>query len=384
MPDIGHEETDKILARMERKVRKVYGQAYSEMSQKAQEYFKWYEKEDARRREMVATGALTAAEYRQWRLSHFLSGKRWWKFSSTLAEDLLNANQIAASIINGYLPEVYAVNMNWSTYQIEKTTLIDTSFVLYDRPTVERLLRDGPDLLPWQATVSKPEDIRYNRKKLNSAVTQGIIQGESIPEIADRLARTTGMTARNAITNARTMTTSAENGGRMDSYDRAQKLGIMTDRQWLATLDFRTRHEHRVLDRQIAKMGEPFMVEGEEIYFPGDPKAAPHLVYNCRCTLRAIVLGYEYDEYSHNGKLGNMSYEDWKADRGQSPQSRMAKNRARDEKQFEEYKELLKGQRGAMPRKFADFQQMKYTDPEGWGKVLQRTREARKGANNGL
>jgi hypothetical protein len=114
------------------------------------------------------------------------------------------------------------------------------------------------------------------------------------------------------------MTTSAQNGGRIDSYKRAESMGIKILQQWMATLDSRTRHEHRQLDGQKRKVGEPFEVEGEKIFFPGDPAAEPYLTYNCRCTLVGEVEGVDYnlsDKSQRDNKLGDMTYEEWKEEK---------------------------------------------------------------------
>lgn len=50
--------------------------------------------------------------------------------------------------------------------------------------------------------------------------------------------------------------------------------------------------------------------------YPGDLKGAPSEVYNCRCTTVGHVKGYEKyhvrGKYG-NGKLGDESYDEWKA-----------------------------------------------------------------------
>ena len=85
---------------------------------------------------------------------------------------------------------------------------------------------------------------------------------------------------------------------------------------WLATLDGRTRHEHRQLDGQTVTVGDPFKIDGEEIRFPGDPFAPGYLVWNCRCTLVAQLEGFETDPddmgLRYDDRLAGMSYEDWK------------------------------------------------------------------------
>lgn len=54
-----------------------------------------------------------------------------------------------------------------------------------------------------------------------------------------------------AIRTARTAVTGAQNAGRLDSYYAAEKMGIKCRKQWMATLDGRTRHSHAMLDGEI-------------------------------------------------------------------------------------------------------------------------------------
>lgn len=318
-PDPAHKETDKILRDMEKRLDELYKQAYREARQTADDFMKQFREMDKKKRQQVKDGELDKAEYERWRRTQVFQGNRYHQMADTLAADMAHTNQIAASVINGYLPEVYAVNHNYGTYEIEKGSRINTQYTMYDRQTVERLIRDNPDLLPRKAAVNVPKDQLWNKKHINSAVTQGILQGEAIDKIAQRLAATvTDMSHTSAIRNARTMTTSAQNGGRIDSYKRAESMGIKILQQWMATLDSRTRHEHRQLDGQKRKVGEAFEVEGEKIFFPGDPAAEPYLTYNCRCTLIGEVEGVDYnlsDKSQRDNKLGDMTYEEWKEEK---------------------------------------------------------------------
>ena len=318
-PDPAHKETDKILRDMEKRLDEVYKQAYREARQTADVFMKQFREMDKKKRQQVKDGELDKAEYERWRRTQVFQGNRYHQMADTLAADMTHTNQIAASVINGYLPEVYAVNHNYGTYEIEKGSRINTQYTMYDKQTVERLIRDNPDLLPRKAAVNVPKDQLWNKKHINSAITQGILQGESIDKISQRLAATvTDMSHTSAIRNARTMTTSAQNGGRIDSYKRAEGMGIKMLQVWMATLDSRTRHEHRQLDGQKRKVGEAFEVEGEKIFFPGDPAADPALVYNCRCTLVGEVEGVDYnlsDKSQRDNKLGDMTYEEWKEEK---------------------------------------------------------------------
>lgn len=319
--DEAHVQTDKEIAKIERKLRTLYERASKEAQAKADRFFKQFERIDAVKRDLLAKGKISKEEYIEWRKnkSGMFTGY-YLPLVNSLAADMTNSNQIAASIVNGHLPDVYANNFNHATYQIEHDTQLDTSFTLYDRQTVERLVRDNPDVIPIKPRVDIPKDRLWNKQKINGEITQGILQGDSIPDIVKRLHKVADMNNVAAVRTARTATTAAENGGRVDSYKRAQDMGIKLRQQWLATLDGRTRDSHRALD------GESIPVAKDKWHpakfsngcrFPGDPQGPGHEIYNCRCTLIADLVGVDQGRIDDLGirnhrKLGSMSYDEWK------------------------------------------------------------------------
>lgn len=320
--DPAHRETDRLLEELEKRLTEEYTAAMHEVQDKMADYLRRFELKDRTWRRWVKEGRKTEAEYRKWRIGQMAIGERWDEMRRTIAEDMHNVNQIARGMIDETRMDAYAINHNWGTYEAEHGAQVDTSYTLYDRDTVARLVRDDPDILPapgkaTEARIQAGLEERWNRQQIQSVMTQSILQGESIPQIATRLAEAVGDANRKAaIRNARTMTTAAENAGRVDAYKRAQGMGIKMRQQWMATLDGRTRHEHRLLDGQIVDVGKPFKVEGEEIRYPGDPTAAAYLVYNCRCTVIGAIDGHEQDlsniKGRHNARLGGMSYAEWK------------------------------------------------------------------------
>ena len=78
--------------------------------------------------------------------------------------------------------------------------------------------------------------------------------------------------------------TSAQNAGRQAVYDKAKSMGLNLQKEWLATLDGRTRHDHGMADGQRAPLDGKFTVGGYKMKYPGDMSAPGWLVYNCRCT----------------------------------------------------------------------------------------------------
>jgi uncharacterized protein with gpF-like domain len=286
-----------------------------------------------------------------------------------MAMDLVNADKIAARIIYDYMPEVYSINGNWQTYVIEHEVQVNTSFELYDHATIERLLRDKPDLLP-QPQVDIPKDLRWNKEHLQSAVTQSILQGESVDQLSDRLAAVTDMNQTSAVRNAKTMTTSAQNGGRNDALLRAEEMGIKSKKLWIATLDFHTRPSHRALDGVSVPLGEKF---DNGLEFPGDPHGAPAEVYNCRCTMSSVFPDQGINPDRHS-RLGDMSYDEWKAAHGDEPEFKAARNANRDMDMHKEYRSLL-GKK--CPKNFRDFQDLKYNQPDKWRQMVSDARKAR-------
>ena len=312
--DAGRAEADKLLAECERRVYLAYEEAAVEMKRKANEYLKDFVKEDNRRRKLVEDGEMDADDYKRWRLSHIAQGRRWFQFAAVLAADLANTNEYAAGIINGYMPDVFAIGANYGLYQGELSGGIDTSFTLYDRETVMRLIGEEPELLPIEAKLNRAESMQWDTKQLASTMTQAIMQGERIENIAERLVATVaGMDEKTAIRNARTAFTSAENGGRYNSYRRLSGAGVNLTIEWCATLDGRTRHTHRLLDGIRRRVDQPFEVDGQKILYAGDPNAPQGLVWNCRCTMLCFVEGFEVSRtLKESTRPDNMSYRDWK------------------------------------------------------------------------
>ena len=309
--DAGQKQVDKQLEKMERQIDRVYSQASSEVQAKLDDYMRRFEVKDEIKRDLLAKGEITEAEYKQWRTGQILIGQRWEEMQTVLATDYTKANLISASIINDHTPEAYAIGMNYGTFQVEVGSLLNTSFTLYDRYTVERLMRSKPDLLP-KAKIDIPKDLRWNKQKINSAITQGVLQGEDIRKVSKRLQSVTDMNRHSAVRNARTMMTSAENGGRFDSYIRADDMGISMEKQWLASLDGRTRHSHAAQDGEHVPIREEFT---NGLMFPADPDGDPREVYNCRCTMVAVLEetdpSVNPNEVERNSKLEDMDYEGW-------------------------------------------------------------------------
>lgn len=325
MADYGHRETDKRLEVMEKRISKVYADTLEEAKTKLTAVLKEFQEEDKKRAQLVADGKLKQRAYVAWRQEFLGKAKHLQDMIDVLTEDFTNADKIAMKIVSGEAAGVYALNANYAAYEIEQKAGINLSWTLYDHSTVERLISEEPDLLPLPS-VNIPLDQQWNKKHITAAINRGILLGDPIPDIAQRLLNVANMDLNAAIRSARTATTAAECAGRINTYKYAESLGIEMQQEWVATLDDRTRHEHRILDGQRVDIGEAFEVDGATIRYPGDPQAPGYLVYNCRCTLVSAVKGIDQSGAARRSKLGNVSYEDWKAGKDKKSVDNSAKS----------------------------------------------------------
>ena len=327
MADTGRRMTDAEFRRLRAKIKGVYQQAYEDIYKKNLDFVKRHERREAQYRQMMDEGKITKTDFDMWMRGQVFQGKQWEAKRKQMEATLLNADQMAMDMINGSRVRVFADNANFIGYELEQHGRVDTSFGLYDINSVKRLLMEEPDLLPPRS-VGKDESYKWYNKQIQGAVTQGIIQGEKLTDIAKRIGQLTGERCMNAmLRNARTMHTGAENAGRIEGMHQAQRLGIEVQKKWLATLDGHTRDAHRDLDGQVRDVDDPFESPLGKIMFPGDPSAFPGNVWNCRCTLT-----YVYPKYpdSMAQRLDNitgeviddMTYREWEhwKETGEKPQ----------------------------------------------------------------
>lgn len=308
--DIAYKRTDVMLSDVEKRIQKVYKQAAKETEQKVKDYYAKYQTKYSAKLKQLKSGKISNAEFVEWNKGQIMIGRRWEGLRDTIAIDLTNSNKLAASIINGHLPDVYALNHNYGTFEVEKGSKVNTSYTLYNRQAVERLIRDDPNLLPHPGVKTK-KDIRWNKSNFNSGILQGILQGESIDKIAKRVALGTSKKDMSiAIRNARTAFTGAQNAGRYDSYKRAAEMGIKIMKQWSAALDSHTRDTHKELNGEEVPYNEEF---SNGLMYPGDPDGEPAEVYNCRCAMIADIDENlsKVDPDTINPDLADMSFDEW-------------------------------------------------------------------------
>lgn len=297
MADAAREWTDRRLLEMEAHLRSIYKQAQAELTQKWNDYMA---RGESRLNNLYASylsappdqKAAALQAYKDAMQSYTLKNKWYRDMVDETTLRLANVNQIAASYINGQIPEIYGKNYNF----IEPDALATgIKWTLRDEYTIRRLVEET---FP-ERQVNYAKDMLWNKRQINGSVLQGILQGESIPKIAKRLLPIVDRNKAAAIRTARTTVTGAENRGRLDRYHDYEDKGVVMKKIWIATPDIRVRNWHLSMDGQEVPVDESFIDGlGNELDYPGDSSAPPNTVYNCRCSMRSHIIGIRQSDGS--------------------------------------------------------------------------------------
>lgn len=319
-PDKGYDLTEKELKALEKRIYDSYKEAYDGLADIIKEYFAKFADRDASEKARLDAGDITEEQYKQWRLAQIGRGKRFEALRDKVAERMTNTNAAAVAYVNDATPDIYSLNRNFAAYTIEQVTG-DVGFDLWDEQTVKRLIVEQPELMPYyppKRALKRGIDLAWSKKQITASVTSSILQGKSIKHMADDLqSRIVTMNRDSAIRTARTAVTGAQNAGRMDSYFAAEKMGIKCRKEWMATLDGRTRHSHAMLDGEVVGNDKKF---SNGCRFPGDPQGRPEEIYNCRCTLVSVIAGIDTargQRRARNPETGeielieSMTYAEW-------------------------------------------------------------------------
>lgn len=131
-----------------------------------------------------------------------------------------------------------------------------------------------------------------SKNKIKQIIAQQIRLGEPVQQAGiNILKRLQTINRARAFSIARTETIRASNIGAIRG---AQMTGLNLKKEWISTLDDRTRDEefnHVVSDGQQVDLNQPFIVSGEALAYPVDFNGSAGNTINCRCAVAFIREG---------------------------------------------------------------------------------------------
>lgn len=301
--DKARKATEKRLIELEKKIEKLYSEGVKDITKEWKKFFRISTAEIKQLEQAlkIAQGANDVEKVKTLKAllidakkRYTIANRQFRNIMMETAEEITKINQAASAEINSHMVNIYKTNYNAIKSYLDKNHKdllgIGIRFDIINPHTIAELKAAGITLP--QRSVNKAKDVSWNMKKLNSSVLQGIMNGESMPKIAERVKQVVDANDKAAIRTARTMVTSAENKGRLDSYKDLAKQGVVMHKKWLATHDGRTRDWHLDLDEVDVPLDEYFIDGlGNELEYPGDPGAPGETVYNCRCTMVQELIG---------------------------------------------------------------------------------------------
>ncbi|MEK5480319.1 minor capsid protein [Paenibacillus sp. FSL R5-0407] len=262
----------------------------------------------------------------------------------------------------GLLSGNYTESYYWTLFDIQKGTGLGTTFALVDDRQLEKALYTD-----WAGS-NFSKRIWGNRDKLareiQTNLSQAFIRGDSLDKVVLSLRDRFDVSKSNA---ARLVRTESAHIAAEATYDGYKSSGVVKQYQFLATLDLRTSETCRGMDDRI------FSLSDKEVGVNWPPLHA-----NCRSTTVAYFDDEDSGERIARDLDGtsyyvpeNMKYSEWYqkhvidrygAEAAEVAQKKIT-NQSSDKAQFDRYKKILGSD---APKSLSAFQDLKYTDSEGW------------------
>jgi SPP1 gp7 family putative phage head morphogenesis protein len=224
------------------------------------------------------------------------------------------------------------------------------------------------------------QDRKQLAKETQSAIINGLLQGQGYSSIAGQINNITEASYKQALRIARTEAGRMRSQAALKSYDAAREAGVDLRLSWMSTLDTKTRKDHQALDGQVADEEGLFWTGG--MTGAGYSGKAPRMFgvakedINCRCTTVAVVDGVA-PELRRDNMTGETipykSYAVWEEEKKKqygedewAIEGKKYSNKKADQKQYDEYLKLLGTSRVGT---FETFQDAKYRKNAEWTQI---------------
>jgi len=271
-------QTEKKEKQFIRNLNNEYNKAYKNMKKQREKYIA-----------KMDTGKFTETE--------MMKFNRLSKLVKNLEDELKRVESLQTYQIKTFLKDAYELNYYYTGYALERMSSVKLNFSLIDRKQVEQAI-NRPLM-----NVALNNNKRSTRQSIRSALTQSVVKGEGIRETAANIKRQTEISANRALKITRTETTGIMSKAREQGFYKAKKNGLEVQKEWVATLDGRTRDSHGSLDGERVPTDQAF---SNGLMYPGDQSGDASEVVNCRCTVVAYIPEAEQDD-----SFEYDTYDDW-------------------------------------------------------------------------
>ena len=154
---------------------------------------------------------------------------------------------------------------------------------------------------------------------LQNKITSGLSQGFGYAKMARTVKKEVADDYSRIVRIVRTEAHRNYSMGHLELYDKLEDVGVKARKQWVATLDTRTRDTHGQLDGQFADEDGLFHSSGATAEGPG-LFGVPEEDINCRCRVVEIIDGLapELRRIKGEGIVDYKTYDQWAEEHGKT------------------------------------------------------------------
>ena len=317
LADLGVNLTDRRMKALTERLDEVYGEAYKTAVDKNKTAIAKLTKV----KEELKSGKYddVSDQIKEARLrSYTMQVIRTENIANNIAAEIAKSGETAAGIIRGEMTEVFALNYDFTNYDISRQAKINYPFLEYpDDDKLPGNIFNQYDKNQIAVLVQENESpftkIAYNRlgdsaknanpRRLQNELIAATINGESQSQIMARIKKVTGQNNSSARRIAQTERTRVQTQARHMSIKEAEAIGIGIDKQWVARL-INTRESHVHVHLQVVRSDEKF---SNGLEYPGDPSGGAAEVINCFCYLKPMVRSLSKALAEHRDRIYYMT-----------------------------------------------------------------------------
>lgn len=228
---------------------------------------------------------------------------------------LSEMSEKSTGTIEEYVRDELRRGYNGVWYTIESMENIRLDFGMLPEEYIEQLVHQPVEGMRFS------QRLYAHRTELAEQVTdellRGARRGEGYAKVAKRIGEMTEADYKQALVIARTEGGRTQSTAKQKSYEEAERLGVRIQKQWIATLDEKTRSNHATLDGQTVDIDDDFEIDGYAAKGPRLFGVAKQDV-NCRCTTITVVNGISPTTRLDNitdEVIDYVNYDEWAMDR---------------------------------------------------------------------
>lgn len=289
--------------------------------------------------------------YDELSFSKRLEAERQLQVANKIDSILIDLNKWSESDIRKSIEQEVNFGYYGTWYALEGAENIQLGFAMLPEKYIEELVNKPVSGKRFSTRLYQ------NRTKLAEQVTQSMLQGATnghgYSKIAKQIGELTEADYKKALRIARTEGGRVQSTTKQRAYEDAKEMGVDIQKQWMSTLDSKTRHQHQVLDGQVVD------IEAEFTSPSGSKAKGPRLFgiaaedIHCRCTTSTVVNGISPELRRDNETkeiIKYTNYNEWAEAKGLEPKT----------KEISKYSMFNEEIRSALTGEQLDFYEQKF------------------------